>query len=187
MKRFSRAHKKDIQVPQPKLIAEYNGNMGGVDKMDWNVQKYRIRVRGKKWYFHLVTNAVDVALVNAHAIYCLSNAHAIYCIPLLDYRRTVARAYPATSSPYSDPKKAGRLSLAGASSSRIPLDVRAAGNHYIGKTEGGKQRKCAVCKKKCEKTMQCLQCRPLCGMLSKMAYQIVSMCRDPHLGIKKKC
>ena len=86
VKRFNRAHKKDIQVPQPKLIAEYNGNMGSVDKMDWNVQKYRIRVRGKKWYFPLVTNAVDVALVNAHAIYYLAHG----TIPLLDYRRTVA-------------------------------------------------------------------------------------------------
>ena len=99
--------------------------------------------RGKKWYFPLVTNAVDVALVNAHAIYRRANG----TILLLDYRRTVARAYLATSSPYSDPKKDGRLSLAGASSSRIPLDVRAAGNHYIGRTEEGKQRKCAVCKK----------------------------------------
>ena len=152
VKRFSRAHKKDIQVPQPKLIAEYNGNMGGVDKMDWNVQKYRIRVRGKKWYFPLVINAVDVALVNAHAIYCLANG----TIPPLDCRRTVAGAYLATSSPYSDPKKAGRLSLAGASSSRIPLDVRAAGNHYIGRTEEGKQRKCAVCKKNARK--QCSVC-----------------------------
>ena len=48
VQQLGQAHKKDIQVPQPKLIAEYNGNMGGVDKMDWNVQKYRIRVRGKK-------------------------------------------------------------------------------------------------------------------------------------------
>ncbi|XP_039602162.1 piggyBac transposable element-derived protein 3-like [Polypterus senegalus] len=47
VKRCSRENKREIQVPQPKLITEYNRHMGGVDKMDWNVQKYRIKVGGK--------------------------------------------------------------------------------------------------------------------------------------------
>ena len=47
--------------------------MGGVDKLDWNIQKYRIRIRGKKWYFPIFTNAVDMALVNAHTVYSIGN------------------------------------------------------------------------------------------------------------------
>lgn len=43
--RYSRTEKKDVRVPQPKLISEYN--KGGVDKLDWNVQKYRIKIGGK--------------------------------------------------------------------------------------------------------------------------------------------
>ncbi|XP_035215200.1 piggyBac transposable element-derived protein 3-like [Stegodyphus dumicola] len=51
MKRWSRTEKTDIQVPQTKLISEYNKYMGGVDKRDWNVQKYRIRIRGGNGIF----------------------------------------------------------------------------------------------------------------------------------------
>ncbi|KAG8234292.1 hypothetical protein J437_LFUL015017 [Ladona fulva] len=34
LKRWSRTEKKDVLVPQPRLITEYNTHMGGVDKMD---------------------------------------------------------------------------------------------------------------------------------------------------------
>lgn len=34
IKRYNRVEKKDILVPQPNLIADYNTHMGGVDKMD---------------------------------------------------------------------------------------------------------------------------------------------------------
>lgn len=47
--------KKNIQVPQPNLVKIYNKHMGGVDRMDQNVAKYRISIRGKKWYSSLVT------------------------------------------------------------------------------------------------------------------------------------
>ncbi|XP_035227615.1 piggyBac transposable element-derived protein 3-like [Stegodyphus dumicola] len=152
MKRWSRTEKKDIQVPQPKLISEYNKYMGGVYKMDWNVQKYRIRIRGKKWYFPLLTNAIDVTLVNAHALYCISNDK----IPLLDFRRMVARGYLSLSSELSDAKKDGRNSFTKASINRVPTVIRTSGDHYIKRTENGKQRKCAVCKTNARK--QCGKC-----------------------------
>ncbi|XP_028656905.1 piggyBac transposable element-derived protein 3-like [Erpetoichthys calabaricus] len=151
--RWSRKNKREIQVPQPKLITEYNRHMGGVDKMDRNVQKYRIKVRGKKWYFPLLTNAIDVALVNSHALYCLANG----AIPLLDFRTYVARAYLALSSRISDPKKAGRKSFSKPAKSHVPVDIRTSGTgHYIECTEMGKQRKCAVCKTNARK--QCCKC-----------------------------
>lgn len=39
--------------------------MGGVDLFDNALNNYRIHVRGKKWYWPLVTNALDAAIVNA--------------------------------------------------------------------------------------------------------------------------
>ncbi|XP_035219673.1 piggyBac transposable element-derived protein 3-like [Stegodyphus dumicola] len=120
VKRWSRTEKKDIQVPQPKLISEYNKYVGGVDKMDWNVQKYRIRIRRKKWHFALLTNAIDVTLINDHALYCISNDK----ISLLDFRRMVARGYLALSLELSDAKKGGRNSFTKASINRVPTAIR---------------------------------------------------------------
>ena len=151
-KRWSRSEKKEITISQPKLINQYNKYMGGVDKMDWNVQKYRIKIRGKKWYFPLVTNAIDVALVNSYVLYCMANDQ----ISLLDYRRTVARAYLTLSSDLSDPKQQGRKALPKSSLTRVPVDIRLSGNHVIERTEMGRQRKCAICKANARK--ECKKC-----------------------------
>lgn len=126
--------------------------MGGVDKLDWNVQKYRIKIRGKKWYFPIFTNAVDVSLVNAHTIYCIANGK----MPLLNFRREVARFYLNLHS-VSDPKNCGRPSYSVSSQKRVPEDVRKnPQGHYLERTLDGKQRKCAVCKKNVRK--QCVKC-----------------------------
>ncbi|GBN05111.1 hypothetical protein AVEN_66696-1 [Araneus ventricosus] len=77
--------------------------MGGVDKLDWNIQKYRTKIRGKKWYFPIFTNAMDMALVNAHTIYCIANKK----MPLINFRREVAR-FNLSLHPLSDPRNSGR-------------------------------------------------------------------------------
>ena len=64
-KRFSRSEKKSISVPQPNMIAAYNRYMGGVDLLDSFVAQYRIAVKGKKWWWPIFVNYVDVALCNA--------------------------------------------------------------------------------------------------------------------------
>lgn len=87
--RWSSERKERVKVYQPKCIATYNKWMGGVDRMDWSINKNRIRIRGKKWYFPLFTNLIDTTLVNAHVLYILANEK----IPLLDFRRNIARAY----------------------------------------------------------------------------------------------
>ena len=45
--------------------------MGGVDKHDWLVSKYACSIRGKKWYWPIFTRLIDMAVVNAYAIYKL--------------------------------------------------------------------------------------------------------------------
>lgn len=64
-KRFSQQHKKYIQVPRPAIIAKYNTHMGGVDRMDKDVARYRIGIRGKKWWWPIFTWLLDVAINNS--------------------------------------------------------------------------------------------------------------------------
>ena len=56
-------------VSMPSLIKTYNNSMGGVDQMDNNVNCYRIAVHGKKWYWSLVTNIIDVVISNCWIIH----------------------------------------------------------------------------------------------------------------------
>ena len=46
--RYASSENKWVQIHQPFLIKLYNEHMGGVDKMDQIVSKYRIAMRGKK-------------------------------------------------------------------------------------------------------------------------------------------
>lgn len=48
---WSRERKEKVKVYQTKCIATYKKWMGGVDRMDWSINKYRIRIRGKKRHF----------------------------------------------------------------------------------------------------------------------------------------
>ena len=60
----------DLNVTQPFLGKKYNDGMGGVDVMDRLLSSYRPRIRGKKWYFPLITNAINIAVVAAWRLHC---------------------------------------------------------------------------------------------------------------------
>ena len=66
--------------------------MGGVNKMDQNVSKYRIAMRGKKWYWCLISYTLDISINNAwqlqKILYCqkfngLGSFSKIYCKAIL--------------------------------------------------------------------------------------------------------
>ncbi|XP_049314451.1 piggyBac transposable element-derived protein 3-like [Bactrocera dorsalis] len=61
---------KKYYVDMPHIVRAYNNRMGGVDLFDNAMNNYRIRVRGKKWYWPLITNGFDAAMVNAWKIHC---------------------------------------------------------------------------------------------------------------------
>lgn len=150
VRRWSKSEKKEVYVDRPFILSQYNKFMGGVDKLDWNVQKYRIRFRGKKWYFPLFTNAIDVALYNAYVLYISANNP----MPLLDFRRNIARAYLQQDS-ISNPKTSGRPPVI--RSSRVTSEVRFDPiGHALERTNEGKQRKCSYCKRTVRK--QCKKC-----------------------------
>ena len=45
---WSRAENKNVKIPMPQCIHCYNKFMGCVDKLNWFINKYRIRIRSKK-------------------------------------------------------------------------------------------------------------------------------------------
>lgn len=63
VKQFSQIEKRIVPVPRPRLIAKYNTHMGGTDGMDQNTACYRTSIRGRKWYWPLITRMFDVVLV----------------------------------------------------------------------------------------------------------------------------
>lgn len=91
--RYCSVEKKKINFPCPAVISEYNKYMGGTDRMDEDVGKYRIGIRSKKWYFTLITYLIDVAINNA---WILSKIYANDFIPItsnLEFRRALVLHY----------------------------------------------------------------------------------------------
>ena len=62
--------KADARITQPKLIKQCNLGMGGVDVMDQLLGTYWPMIWGKKWYWPLVINAINVSVVAAWRIHC---------------------------------------------------------------------------------------------------------------------
>lgn len=58
-----------ISVPIPECIKSYNKFKNGVDLFDALMSVYRIRIRGKKWYFSLFTNILDTMVVASWKLY----------------------------------------------------------------------------------------------------------------------
>lgn len=75
VKRYSREKKAKVAVNQPLLVAKYNANMGGVDRMDQNISKYRRAIRGKKWYSFLFTYLLEASVNNDLQLYKLSASY----------------------------------------------------------------------------------------------------------------
>lgn len=69
VKRWSGKEKRILDVPCPEMVHQYNKHMGGVDKCDMLMALYRINIRTKKWYMHLVYYCVGVSVVNAWLLY----------------------------------------------------------------------------------------------------------------------
>lgn len=57
-KRYNRKEHKEV-LPQPNVIHEYNQHIGGVELHDNGIAKYRIAIRGKKWWWPLLTYLID--------------------------------------------------------------------------------------------------------------------------------
>lgn len=158
--RWSSSQKKTVTIPQPALISHYNRGMGGTDRMDQNLNCYRINIRNKKWWWSLFAFAVDTAVCNAWYLYRCSPAADQMPLSLLDFRRQVANTYFAKYScrvsigrPPSVPAVVGRHR---AMDARLSADVRYDGiNHHLDSLPT--QRRCAACGMKTVKV--CTKCQ----------------------------
>jgi DNA excision repair protein ERCC-6 len=78
---------KSDRVKQPMLISKYNHGMGGVDLLDRLLGEYRPSIRGKKWWWPLFTNALNLSVVAAWRMFRV--LHINSKLSHLDYRRTI--------------------------------------------------------------------------------------------------
>ena len=140
---FSRNERKRVQVEQPKLITYYNKFMGGVDLADNVVSNYRIRVRGKKWWWPIFSNYVDVSMVNAWRLWQCT--HPRESLPLLDFRRQVAVNFLNTRK--TDGSKAAAIGTPSTFSILASIPTASTSTNFLTKLQStiNQCRRCREC------------------------------------------
>ena len=144
--RFSRQTRQRIQVEQPAIVKFYNKSMGGVDRMDENISKYRVAIRGKKWYSSIVSYLIDVSMNNAWLLH-IRNKDAEK-LDLLAFRRRVVSYY---LEHYARPPQPGCKGRPSAIETELQFDKV---NHWV--IPQDKQMCCAHCHQKT--TTRCEKC-----------------------------
>lgn len=172
VKRWDRKAGKMAVIQMPQILKAYNRRMGGVDLFDNATNNYRIRIRGKKWYWPLITNAFDAAMVNAWKLHSVISKYADSIETLkvgtdrsksrvapkkgstmtqLEFRVYVSecllrQAKPMTKKTANAPKLSAKTALHDIRSDRT--------DHGIVKAE--KPRRCRVCHK--HSSFKCSKC-----------------------------
>ncbi|KRY27820.1 PiggyBac transposable element-derived protein 3, partial [Trichinella spiralis] len=65
VQRYSQSQQKHVKIRMPEIVRRYNTSMGGVDILDKLLSSYRPRLRSKKWWWNLFSNALNRAVVAA--------------------------------------------------------------------------------------------------------------------------
>ena len=141
VKRYSQADKRVISVPRPNLIGQYNNYMGGTDLMDQNIGRYRISIRGKKWWWCIFTWLIDASINNAWILHRKSTSMQS---DQLSFRRELAMTYLKSYGVL--PQIGGRPSTSknSVSCNRVSDSLRYNGlNHLLTYTPNKKRRRCA--------------------------------------------
>lgn len=134
----------EMSVPCPKVVSEYNANMGGVDRFDQLRERYAIGRRFKKWWHRLMYFLIDMAIVNGHIMWKNSkpgekNRHQ------LAFRLRLARQL---INGFSSRKRLGRPVNYQNKRKYVPEEVKFVnvGRHFPDK--GPKPRRCKHCSTK---------------------------------------
>lgn len=124
------------KIKQPLVVSKYNQHMGGVDHHDWLLEKHKIEIRGKKWYWPIFVRVLEMAIVNSFIIYNKVNEEKL---PIKEIRRSIALTYLKLG--INQRKSVGRPLAVQTSRKKIPDSIRLDGKgHIIEKRE--KQRRC---------------------------------------------
>jgi DNA excision repair protein ERCC-6 len=122
-------------IKQPMLISKYNMGMGGVDVLDRLLGQYRPSICGKKWWWVLFTNALNISVVAGWRMFCHLNPNSNSSH--LDYRRSIALCLLKSESSYTQ--------NLGGGIAHMPRDIRYDG---VGHTNvSGQEGRCVVCSK----------------------------------------
>lgn len=131
-------------IEKPACVVDYNQNMGSVDKIDMLLSSTECVRKTLKWYKKLFFHLVDLAVVNAHAMYKVKRRENISLAAFqLELIRQLISRYQEKETKTTN--KGGRPS-----SGDIPLRLTA--RHFpqlVPPVPGGKQnaqRICHVCK-----------------------------------------
>ncbi|XP_003803632.1 piggyBac transposable element-derived protein 2 isoform X1 [Otolemur garnettii] len=104
--RQSGTAKARTQVHQPSLVKLYQEKVGGIGRMDQNIAKYQVKIRGMKWYSSFIGYVIDAALNNAWQL------HRVCCrdapVDLLAFRRYVACVYLESNADVSSQGRRSR-------------------------------------------------------------------------------
>ncbi|XP_045107573.1 piggyBac transposable element-derived protein 3-like [Portunus trituberculatus] len=122
---------------QPELINTYNKGMGGVDLHDWLIGKYGIAIRGKKWYWCLLTRMIDMTIINSWLLHRLVSDEPI---TLLEFHRQIAVSYlKAAAVNREKPRFTSSLGLP------TPWSLRRDGvQHFITRIGDSKRLRCQL-------------------------------------------
>ena len=120
----------------PKIVAQYNTGMGGIDVSDQMTDHYAAELKTVKCWHKIVFHLIHCTATNAYICYkqnlnkqCKTMTHLEFLIQLVK----------GLVGPFREPrKKVGRPSLG-------PLEARQTARHFMEMIPDQKQKKCAVC------------------------------------------
>lgn len=146
---------KRVDVDQPHCYQLYNKFMGGVDRLDQNVGKYRIAIRLKRWYWQMMMFPINVCANNAFQLYRLSPAgQSKDSHDFLSFTRYIVQTYLILGKASSSIAKRPECKLPMVLKKKLPDSIRLdEKGHYIVRNET--QIRCRQCHKntkfKCSK------------------------------------
>jgi hypothetical protein len=73
------------QFPRPTVCKTYNKTMGGTDLADLFLAAYATNHRARRWQPRILFHCIQIAVVNAHILYCHQKALAHGSFRLLDF------------------------------------------------------------------------------------------------------
>lgn len=125
-----------LSITHVMQIIHFSG-MGGVDLCDRLLSSYRPTIMGKKWWWSLFINAINVSVVAAWRLHC--QLHPLDKLTHLQFRRQITLCLLKTS--------ATRAQTGGGHHADLPTDVRFDGVGHI--RMDSTQGRCVLCGKNC--------------------------------------
>ena len=129
--RYDKKQKKEVEVPCPDAIKNYNSNMGGVDLLDCLTALYKAKIKTRRWYLYIVYHTFNMVVVTSwlqckrHCKQLKENKH----LNLKDFQLQVAETLIKIEKPKGRPSLTG-IQLTPAPTKKAqaerapPVDVR---------------------------------------------------------------